>query len=212
MCGASGEGKTHLLSQLITQTYSGCFEAIYLWSPSANLDPGYDAIRAYVEKKLDPDEEWIFDHYDPDDLKNVIDNQAQIIKLMKEKKKKRFYSICIIVDDFSDSPDFTRNSKQLWSLFARGRHLYISTYVLSQRWRSLAPIIRLNASVVYLHRVRNSKDYEAIGEELAGERGKDALISAYKMALNDRQYSFFKIDLMTEPKYRWQIRMDERYI
>ena len=121
MCGASGEGKTHLLSQLITQTYSGCFEAIYLWSPSANIDPAYDAIRAYVEKKIVPDEEWCFDHYDPDDLKNVIDNQAQIIKIMKEKKKKkkknRFYSICIIVDDFSDSPDFTRHPWQLYLTF-----------------------------------------------------------------------------------------------
>ena len=57
--------------------------------PSAIIDPAYDKIRTYVEKKIEPEEEWCFDHYDADDLQQVITNQAQVIKLMKEKKKKQ---------------------------------------------------------------------------------------------------------------------------
>ncbi len=40
-----------------------------------------------------------FDHYDPADLQNVIDNQAQTFNLMKDKKKKNstvFVSLSMI--------------------------------------------------------------------------------------------------------------------
>jgi hypothetical protein len=212
LCGASGEGKTHLLGELLNETYDKCFEAVYLWSPSAYIDPAYDSIKKYVEKKIEPDYKWLFDSYDPSELQQVIDEQAALIRLMKDEKRRKMYSICICIDDFSDSPEFTRNSKQLWSLFARGRHMFISTMVLSQRWRSLAPICRLNASVVYLHRLRNTKDVDAIAEELGGDRGKDALISAFKMAVSDRPHSYLKIDLMAPPDDRMQIRLDGNYV
>jgi hypothetical protein len=212
LCGASGEGKTHLLSRLLTEDYAGCFQAIYLWSPSVDLDPAYDSIKKYVADKLQPDHQWMFDSYEASELQGVIDEQACIVKLMKSEKRRRMYSIAIVIDDFSDSPEFTRNSKQLWSLFARGRHMFISTFVLSQRWRSLAPICRLNASVVYLHRLRNTKDQEAVGEELGGDRGKDELVWAFKTAVADQAYSFLKIDLMVPPRERWQVRMDGPYL
>lgn len=212
LCGASGEGKTHLLSELITQTYKGCFEAIYLWSPSAYIDPAYEDIRNYVEKKIQPDYQWMWDYYEAEDLQEVIDQQTGIIRMMKEDNRKKMYSICLVIDDFSDTPAFTRSSKQLWSLFARGRHIFASTFLLSQRWRSLAPICRLNLSVAYLHRMRNTKDPDAVAEELGGDRGKDEFLQAYKTAITDRPYSFLKVDVMAPRENQWQIRFTGRFL
>ena len=208
LVGASGEGKTHLLTELLTNQYRGCFEAIYLWSPSIHVDPGYDKIKEYVETKLKPDDQWMFDSYESDELQDIIDQQASVIRLMKQEKRRKMYSIAICIDDFSDTPEFTRNSRQLWSLFARGRHMFISTFVLSQRWRSLAPIVRLNASVVYIHRLRNAKDIIAISEELGGERGQAEIYDAIRAAINDQPHSYLMVDLMSK---QWMIRM-ERYV
>ena len=212
LCGASGEGKTHLLSELITKAYKGCFEAIYLWSPSAHIDPAYEDIRKLVETKIKPDYQWWFDYYDPEDLQAVIDEQTGIIRLMQEEGRKKMYSIAVIVDDFSDTPAFTRSSKQLWSLFARGRHIFASTFLLSQRWRSLAPICRLNLSVAYLHRMRNTKDPEALAEELGGDRGKEEFLHAYKTAINDEPYSYLMVNLLAPQNKQWRIRQDGRIL
>ena len=213
LVGASGEGKTHLVTELITKAYRGCFAQVYLWSPSAFLDPGYDRLKSYVEKHAPPlSGKWLYDSYDPSELQQVIDEQTGVTRLAKEKGLKKMHQICILIDDFADSTEFTRNSKQLWGLFARGRHVFISTFILSQRWRSIAPICRLNASVVYVHRLRNSKDIDAICEELGGMRGPPELRAALIGAVEDAPHSYLKIDLMAPPEERWQIRNDGSYV
>ena len=71
---------------------------------------------------------------------------------------------------------------------------------------------RLNASVVYVGRLRNVKDLEAIAEELAGERGKDSLRDAMLTATNDAPHSYLQINLMNPPDLAWRIRMDGPYL
>ena len=68
----SGAGKTVLLSNLILKMYRGCFERIYVFSPSVNVDQTWEAVKKYQEEvmkvKESDSEQLYFDHYDPDDL------------------------------------------------------------------------------------------------------------------------------------------------
>ena len=213
LCGASGEGKTTLLEHLITSVYRGCFDMVFIWSPSIHVDPAYNKIKRYCEKlnegKVD---EWTVDSYRAEDLEQIITEQTALIRVMKDEKRSRAYSCCVLIDDFADSPEVSRNSKLLHGLFARGRHPFISTFVLTQRWRSLAPIIRLSASCVFVHRLRNSKDVEAIVEELSGNRSRDVLRAAYTEAIEDAPYSYLLMDLMAPPSERLLVRLGGRYI
>ena len=87
--GPSGSGKTILLQNMILDIYRGCFSRIYIFSPSINVDYSWVPVKDYIEKEMKvihSDEEPIFfDHYNPEDLQNVIDTQHKISKYMKEK-------------------------------------------------------------------------------------------------------------------------------
>jgi hypothetical protein len=160
------------------------------------MDPAYDAIKLYVEKKLKPEEEWCFEHFESADLQRVTDEQAGIIKILKEEGRKKRYSIAVVLDDFADSPEVTRNSKLLWTLASRGRHMHISLFCLTQRWRALAPILRLNVSFVALSRINNTQDASAVAEELGNlAGGKQDFLDAYDEALAAGRYSFLLVDL-----------------
>ena len=43
----SGAGKTVLLANLILKIYRGCFERIYVFSPSVNVDQTWEAVKTY---------------------------------------------------------------------------------------------------------------------------------------------------------------------
>jgi predicted ATP-binding protein involved in virulence len=45
----SGSGKTVLLANLILNVYRGCFERIYVFSPSVHLDQTWQAVNDYQE-------------------------------------------------------------------------------------------------------------------------------------------------------------------
>ena len=43
----SGSGKTVLLANLTLKIYRGCFEIIYVFSPPANVDQTWEAVKKY---------------------------------------------------------------------------------------------------------------------------------------------------------------------
>ena len=196
----SGSGKTVLLSNLILNVYRDCFERLYIFSPSVNVDQTWQAVKDYQEKimkvKETPKEKLYFDHYNPEDLQNIIDTQHKIILHMKNRNLHKLYSILIIIDDFSDDPSFSRHSKLLHSLFTRGRHNSISTIVSTQKFTAVAQIIRVNATFLCIYRLRNNKDLEAFLDEVAGTVGRKELLEMYYLATKE-PYSFLYINLVS---------------
>ena len=197
----SGSGKTVLLSNLILHQYRGCFERIYVFSPSVDLDATWEPVKKYQTDVLhagaNKDEKLYYDHYDPDELENVIEVQHKITKHLKKQGRKKLFSILIIVDDFADDPKFTRQSKLLHSLFTRGRHNSISTIVSTQKFASCHPIIRVNATALIVYRLRNYKELEAFVEEVAGAITKKELVEIYKFA-TEGEYSFLYVNLVAK--------------
>jgi hypothetical protein len=197
----SGGGKTVLLANLILKIYRGCFERIYIWSPSIFGDSTWAAVMQYQEdvmkvKETDT-EKLYYDSYNSEDLEKVIATQHKVILHMKKQKMTNLFSILIIVDDFADSPEFSRKSQLLHSLYTRGRHDNISTLVSTQKVTAIAPIIRVNVSFMIVYRLRNFKDLDAFLEELSAMLPRKELLELYNLATKE-PYSFLYCNLVAK--------------
>ena len=113
---------------------------------------------------------------------------------MKEKKHRTLYSILIVIDDFADSPEFTRQSTLLHQLYIRGRHQMISTITATQVYKAISPIVRKNMTDLYIYRLRNQADLDAIVEEVSAVYDKKTILKMYQFATSE-PYSFLYIRL-----------------
>ena len=193
----SGGGKGVLMSNMILDIYRGCFDRIFIFSPSIDVDKTWGPVKDYIEKsqKVDPKKEQIyFDHYDAEALEKIVSNQHKLAEHMKTKGYTKIFQILIIVDDFADDPSFSRHSKLLHALFTRGRHSFISTIVSTQKYRAISNIIRVNATNLYVFRLRNGGDLEALLDELCALTDKKTILQLYNMATAE-PYSFLFIKL-----------------
>ena len=196
--GPSGSGKSVLLTNMILNIYKGCFERIYIWSPSIHVDTTWNPVKEYIEKDMklheSEDDQFYFDSYDEEALNKIITNQKKLIEYMKSKKHKKLYSVLIIIDDFADSPSFSRHSKLLHALYTRGRHSMISTITSTQKFNALHPIIRVNATELFVYRLRNRKDLETFVEETSALIDKKTLMKIYEECTRE-PYSFLYVKL-----------------
>ena len=200
--GPSGSGKTILLQNMILDIYEGCFDKIYVFSPSVNLDHTWQPVKEYIKDKLrikddDKEDPIYFDEYDSEALMKIMETQMKITDYMKKQKKTKMFQVLIIIDDFADDPRFVRSSKLLHSLYTRGRHSYISVITATQVFNALHPIIRKNATDLYVYKLRNNKDLESLIEELSALAPKKVLLEMYSLATTE-PYSFWYINLMAK--------------
>ena len=197
--GPSGSGKSVLLQNMIIDIYKLLFERIYIFSPSINVDyQTWLPVKKYIENDLKlketDDEKFYFSEYDPEALSKIIDTQRKIIEYQKKENYKKLWQILIVIDDFADSPEFSRNSKLLHGLYTRGRHSQISTIVATQKYVCLSPLIRVNASELYIFRLRNNQDLQTFIDEVSALVDKQTLLEMYKLATNEA-FSFLYIKL-----------------
>ena len=214
--GPSGSGKTVLLQSMILDIYRGCFSRIYIFSPSIEVDHVWVPVKKYISEEMKvvhSDEEPIyFDHYDPEALSNIIEVQHKITNYMKKQNRSKLFSILILVDDFADSPEMSRNSKLLHALYTRGRHSMISTITATQKFSSIHPLIRVNATELYIYRLRNYKDLETFIDEVSAVADKKTLMELYNLATSE-PYSFLYVKLTAKTKNdMFFIRFDKKLI
>ena len=186
LLGSSSSGKGVLLQNLILDIYKDCFERVYLFSPSFNVDHTWLPVKSYLDSKIQLSEDeppLYYDHYDPESLEHIINTQKQIIEHQKSKNVKKLFSIKIVIDDFADSVEFSRSSKLLHSLFTRGRHSCISTFIATQKFNALATIIRVNADSLYVFRLRNYQDLSTFLDEVSAIVDKKHYYSCIKKRL-----------------------------
>ena len=194
---SSTGGKTVLIQNLILDVYRDCFSRIFIFSPSVNTDPTFVEVKKYIRKDMkvdDTNEQLYYEHYNPEELERVIDTQTKIITYMKDHKIHKLHSILIVIDDHADDLTFVRHSKLLHSLATRGRHQAINLVLSTQKYRSLANIIRLNASSLYVFKLKNQSELDAFIEENSALVDKKTLLEMYKEAVKE-PYSFFYINI-----------------
>ena len=179
--GPSGSGKTVPLQNMILDIYRDCFSRIFIFSPSIEVDMTWGPVKQYIEKHMKvshtAEEPKYFDRYDPDALANILETQRKITNFLKKRGDKKLLQILIIIDDFADDPIFTRQSKLLHALYTRVRHNMISTITATQKFNAIHPIIRVNATELYVYRLRNTKDLETFVEEVSAVCDKKTLLA-----------------------------------
>jgi hypothetical protein len=179
----SGSGKSVLIQNMILNFYLGCFERIYIFSHSIDLDHSWQPVKDYLNKHYKGKHE-LFNNYDQEMLDKIITSQEITITILKENNKKEMYGILIVLDDMMDDKKAMRNNSLLEKLFIRGRHSYISTIVSVQKYISVSPVIRFNTSCDIIFKLRSQKDLDAIIEEYGALAPKNEILKRYKEIVN----------------------------
>ncbi len=219
LLGPSAAGKGVLLQNMILDIYRGCFERVFIWSPSINLDDNWKPVKEYLnDDKLMPNkngDKLYYDECNHDELAEVIEKQRKVVEYQKSDKQKKLFQILIIIDDFADDPIFSRHSRLLHSLFTRGRHTQISTIVSTQKYNAISPTIRVNATELIIFKLRSNQDLNIFLEENGALLDKNVLLQVYIEATKE-PYSFLYIKLKSHNindmfyiKFDKRIRFDE---
>jgi hypothetical protein len=172
---------------------------IYIFSASVNIDDVWIPVKKYVTDTCKPknSEQLFFDSGDVEALKQIMDTQFELISLQKQKKEKRLFNILIVLDDLADDVHFCRNNDILTSLYIRGRHANISLISSAQYYLSLNPTCRKQISDLFMFKLRNRKDLDAILDEFSALIPKDELMRAYHFCVEE-PYAFMWINLRSK--------------
>ncbi|OLP94936.1 hypothetical protein AK812_SmicGene22989 [Symbiodinium microadriaticum] len=216
LLGPSKSGKTVALISMILEQYRGCFERIYLFSPSINVDDGWRPVKKYIEEtmKVNTDREQVyFENWDEAALRRIIDQQRKITQVSKQMKMKQLYQILILIDDFADSPNLHKRTgdSALDTLFVRGRHFQISTWVSTQKLRLISNAVRVNAQFFMAWRLRNQLEKDSLLEELTALVPKQELHAMYEEAVRE-PYSFLYIYLLNPRDDMFHIRFERKRV
>ena len=210
---ASQGGKGILIQNLVLKVYRGCFERIYIVSPTAHIDEAYREVIKYIEKDLKVDnkkEQFLFDEYDAPSLEKIIDTQHKVIEYQKKQGMKKLFSCLLIIDDFAEDKTFMRYSKILHGLYTKSRHFGLSVITATQKYNALAPIVRLNSSSLYIFKLKNMAEVDAFVQEQSALVDKNTVYQIYKLATEDKPYSFLFVKLRESDVNKiFMIRMEK---
>ena len=68
---------------------------------------------------------------------------------LKSQGHTNMLQILGVIDDFADSPEFTRQSKLLHQLYIRGRHQCISKITSTQVYKVISAVVRKNLTHLF---------------------------------------------------------------
>jgi hypothetical protein len=196
----SGSGKTVLLSSMILDQYRGAWSRVYIFSPSVHIDAAWGPVKKYSEQVLGVDpkrETCFFDEWDEPALRQILKVQEEMVKYQKRHRPNgnKIFGILVCVDDFADNPAVMHSSSNvLTALTLRGRHWMTSTVLSTQKYRAISTPIRTNMLTLFVFRLRNAKETEALYEELSALYPKKTLEAIYNYATRE-PYSFLTVQL-----------------
>ena len=100
LLGSSGQGKSHLMLSLLMGAYKNLHSRVIIVSPSVHVDPLWQVWKDFVKDNYDwSDEETMFDTYDEDALREIINAHKRVNMEVKRRHKGRgkckLFSLCI---------------------------------------------------------------------------------------------------------------------
>jgi len=121
------------------------------------------------------------------------------------------YQVGSLVDDFSDDPSFTRNSKLLHQLYIRGRHAMITTVTSVQKVVTVAPLIRTQATHTFTFRLRSFQDLQIWLDDNSAIYDKKTLLNMYHMCV-EKPFGFMYLNLSVQDRaemfwYKFEARL-----
>ncbi len=156
ICSCSGSGKTYLCGHILKKMK---FDYVLIISSTSYGGDDY-----FQKMKLNCSKRIINDPKIGCDCISALSK----IQIKRKKENKKMYNIAIVLDDFIEV--FKKNDKILQSLFTKGRHYGFSTFLLSQRYKSINSACRANTDYL-IYKSVNSLDLEQIYEDYVSAGG-----------------------------------------
>jgi hypothetical protein len=194
--GTSGAGKGTTMIDLILHHYRGCFDRIFLYSRSATLDKSWEPVGDYVRQnlKMEPDEEWKFDDFDPEVLNKQIQDQMAIADWAKEHGK-TVPMVLFLFDDLIDDARLMKSHGGLIvSLLIRGRHFGANVFISTQKYRAISNVVRINMSALFVFPA-TKLERKAVIEEVAGLTHTEEAVEEMLNEVSRTPHGFLFIDL-----------------
>ncbi|CAE7462916.1 unnamed protein product [Symbiodinium natans] len=215
LCAPSASGKTVLLVSMILEQYRGCFERIYIFSPSVEVDSAWQPVKDYIRDELgvntDREQCW-WEDWDEGALRKIIADQKRITQ-NKELGLKKLYQVLVVLDDHADNPAVHKKAGDgvLDTLFIRGRHFCISSWVSTQKLRLMSSAVRVNVMFYAVFRLRNQLELDALVEELSAMLSKETLYAMYEEATRE-PYGFWFVNLRAPKSEMFWINFERRFL
>ncbi len=143
-----------------------------------------------VEKDFSPlvGADCFFDSYEEGKLKEVMEEQMEMIRLLKKHGKSKYLAnrILVIFDDLVGSGLFGgQRGNYFKGLNTRHRHYSASFIMVSQGYKEIPKTIRTNWSCLIVFEIGNEKEVEVIYEEYAMGLKRDDWMQVYKHATQE---------------------------
>ena len=187
--GMTACGKTHYLLKMLENEYKNHFDYIFIVCPTFKHNKTYQNWK-YLN---DPD---VFDLNCNHDM--VEDTLQTIVNLMTDDEKT---NSLVILDDCAASKDVKNRTSELVNLAFSGRHIGISTIVITQQLTSIAKPYRMNISklVTFYNSCRDDMKY-IFNNYLNVEKDEEKKISE---TLKNNDYA--RLEILTVRPYAHEI-------
>jgi len=209
----SGSSKTTTLIWWLMVGAKGLFDRIYIFCKTGACDSSWAPLIKHIREDLrvPESEQVMWSDWDPQAVQEIVDTAASMTAYQRKKGRPPF-SVAVVVDDHAEDSKVVRG-KELGGLYLKGRHYGISTFVTSQSYKLLDPIIRKNALSLLAWRTRTSgasSDSQAIAEAVGGTLpGGARQAEALPKDITSERYQFAYIDATAQPGKIWHRGWEE---
>lgn len=159
-----GSGKTTTLQNVLVWYYR-YFDMIFIWSPTINIDHKWQLI--IDELEIPPEQ--LFDKYKEKDVNGLMGQIKDYNSGLESKDK---IKTLFIFDDTVETLPKNKKISAINKLAMNHRHYNISHIIVSQSFKKLDTVIRMNTTGIILYNTDNSAERYKIVEELCGNLGK----------------------------------------
>ena len=207
-----------ILKHFRTTQGESCWERIYIFSPTAELDVStWGPVKSFIKDRMGVDlnkEPAFFTEFRPEVLEGIIRKHSSVVQKQKDKGERELFGCLVIVDDFGDDASLMHKggNSVLNRLFLSGRHHAISTIVAVQKLTLVSTPIRVNATGLLAFKVRNQKEYESIESEVTALVDRNTFKEIWEVAVESQPYSFLFIRLNAKTLNETFMVRFEKYI
>lgn len=210
--GPSNSGKTNLARWCLDKYYQGknggsFFDRIYLFSPTAKLDPVWKDLEG-----LRPgDRITELKNGGAERLRAIFDKGVRRCKAMGKENAPHEL---VILDDVIAQTQFL-NAEDFLNLFAAGRHGNISIFVMTQSYIKIPRSVRMNITALAMFPSRDTEIIRLHQEHGPIKMNKKQFIRMVKHAINktdEEKYPFLFLDTMRPEDLRFRRCLSEHLV
>ena len=188
--GMTACGKTHYLLKMLEENFKGHFDYVFFVCPT------FLENKTYLEWKPLGDKDVFAIPCDHDDVELYLEN---IVKFAKGTNS------LIVLDDCASSQTVKNRTSELVKLAFHGRHIGLSTIVITQQLTSIAKPYRMNVSkVVFFYTARKDDRKDIFENYLCVDHNEEKKIME---TLKNENYA--RLEILTVHPYTHHVVVPE---